>query len=137
MSLEQALADNTAALRENTAVAQATLKALTAAASTQVAPGPQPAADPPKPARGKAKTAPVEAPTAAPAAPAVNAKTVADAVVDIANTVGRDAAVALLREFGAERASGLKPEHYAAVLERAAALKAPQPAGGESSDSLV
>jgi hypothetical protein len=96
----------------------------------------KPKAEPkPEAAEGNAAAASSEpATTAAPAAsstaseqPAADAPapTIADvnaAIIGLAKGKGRDAAVAVLKEFGVAKAPELKPEQYAAVV--AAAKKA-------------
>jgi hypothetical protein len=49
---------------------------------------------------------------------------VADAIIDLANTVSRDAAVSVLKKFGAEKVPQLKPANFADVLADVAVLKA-------------
>lgn len=54
---------------------------------------------------------------------------VADAIIDLANTVSRDKAVEILGKYGAKKVPELKPETFAAVLKDVAAAKAPATAG--------
>ncbi len=59
------------------------------------------------------------APTAAPSAPvaeSVSYQATADAVTKLARTKGRDAAVAVLAQFGAQKLPDIKPEQFAAVV---------------------
>lgn len=121
MSIETLLADNTAAIRELIA----TIKAQTYAEVSQPATTkPATAKAEPKP---KAETKPAPEPVvvdtpeahATPADPEtlVSIDEVKVAVLKLAATKGRDAAVAVLQSFGAAKAPELKPEQYARVLE--------------------
>jgi hypothetical protein len=123
MSLETALADNTAALRE--------LHALLARVSVPTA-----AETPPAPkSRSAAPTAPTSptaeaAPAAAPATTAAASEPTYDdvkrAIIDVSKAKGRDAAVALLAEFKATKGPDLQgtPEKFAPFVARAAELLA-------------
>jgi hypothetical protein len=126
MSLETALADNTAALRE--------LHALLARVSipAEAAPAPKPQA------RSAAPTAPtsptvaadppwVDAPatTAAASEPAaVTYDDVKRAIIDVSKAKGYDGALAFLGEFDAKKGPDLKPEQFAPFVARAAAILA-------------
>ena len=55
---------------------------------------------------------------------------VADAIIDLANTTGREAAVSILKKYGAEKVPQLKPADYAAALADVAVLKADGTLGG-------
>lgn len=124
MSIETLLADNTAALRELIA----TIKAQAYAEVSQPA-APKadhlPAAEKPKPQAAKPAPAPapvVEDTPEAHATPAdpetlVTIDEVKAAVLKLAATKGREAAVAVLQSFGAAKAPELKPEQYGAVLD--------------------
>jgi hypothetical protein len=74
---------------------------------------------------------------------APSAKTVADAIMKLANTVSRASAVAVLAQFKAAKVPELDPKNYAAVLRVAnAALAEAEAAKGStgpepSSDSLI
>lgn len=159
MSLEALLAENTEAVKALTAaiLAQAAAPHQSAhdAAQADLA---EPAA--PKPARGKARAAAANAPTvptatevqaAAPAskpsappspqpasaqtpdAPAANApdyETAARAVTALAKARGREAAVAVLAQFGAARLPEVAPEQFAAVI--AACEQAQEAAGAQA-----
>lgn len=57
---------------------------------------------------------------------------VADAIIDLANNVSRDKAVAILAKYNVKKVPELKPEQFATVLADVAAAKAPA-----ASDSLV
>lgn len=57
-----------------------------------------------------------KAPATEPAPPAVTIKDVAEGVMRVANTVGREAAISILGQFKAAKISEIKPEHYAAVM---------------------
>lgn len=126
MSIEKALADLTAAVDRNTAALSAggatpkTSKKQTA--ETPLAAPPAAAAAAPA-----ATSTPPVAPVAAAAAATVPFKNVADALVLLAETknadgtTNRDAAVALLADFGAKNVPGLKPEQYADFIAKATA----------------
>lgn len=121
MSIETLLADNTAAIRELIA----TLKAQAYVEASQPATTkPAPAKAEPKP---KAETKPAPTPVvedtpeahATPADPEtlVSLDEVKAAVLKLAATKGRDAAVGVLQSFGAAKAPELKPEQYAPALD--------------------
>ena len=132
MSLESAIATLVDAINANTAALGKLVNvgpAPTAAKSD--APAAEKAAKP-----AKEKAAKPAAP-AADAAKAPSAKEVADAVMDIANTVNRDAAKKILTDHGAEKVSSLKPDQFTSVLAACAAVKAAPAAAAESSDSLI
>lgn len=119
MSIETLLADNTAAIRELIA----TIKAQAYAEASQ------PAATKPAPAKAEPKPKPAPAPTpvvedtpeahATPADPEtlVTLDEIKAAVLKLAATKGRDAAVGVLQSFGAAKAPELKPEQYAPALD--------------------
>jgi hypothetical protein len=123
MSLETALADNTAALRE--------LRDLLARVSVPAA-----AEAPPAPkSRSAAPTAPTSptaeaAPAVAPAPTVVASEPTYDdikrAIIEVSKVKGRGAAVALLAEFGAAKGPDLQgtPEKFAPFVARAAELLA-------------
>lgn len=82
------------------------------------------------------------APTAAVAAPAASApasaasaalgggptlQKVADSIIDLANTVSREAAVSVLTKYGAQKVPQIKPADFSAVLADVAILKSGQP----------
>jgi hypothetical protein len=122
MSLETALADNTAALRE----LHALLARLNAApAELPDAPKPQArSAAPTAPSSPTAEVAPAAAPeTSEPAAPATY-DDVKRAIIEVSKAKGRDAAVALLAEFGAAKGPDLQPtpDKFAPFVARAAEL---------------
>lgn len=92
------------------------------------------------PAAAAAAAAP--APTAAVAAPAASApasaasaalgggptlQKVADSIIDLANTVSREAAVSVLTKYGAQKVPQIKPADFSAVLADVAILKSGQP----------
>lgn len=120
MSIETLLADNTAAIRELIA----TIKAQAYAEASQPATKAAPAKAEPKP---KPETKPTPAPAvedtpeaaATPADPEtlVSLDEVKAAVLKLAATKGRDAAVGVLQSFGAAKAPELKPEQYAPALD--------------------
>lgn len=109
MSLEQAIAENTAAMRELIAVL-ASAKAAPAAAAVEPAPK--------KPA-AKAAEKPAEAPKAEPKAnpqTGVDYAPVGAAITAYAAANGRDATLAKLAELGVKSGKELKPDQYAAAL---------------------
>ncbi|MBP8231762.1 MAG: hypothetical protein KAY22_05610 [Rhizorhabdus sp.] len=107
MSLEEALARNTAALEALTA----TLKAGGAKADKTAKPAAAPAA---APAPAATATAATEAPTEAPKpASTATPKQVADALVEVVTKLSRERGVALLAQFGVQQAAKLKPEQMA------------------------
>jgi len=128
MSIETALAENTAALRE--------LHALLARISVPATEGPAPA--PKTQARSAAPTAPTPPTVAAEpaAAPATKAEPsepaaltyddVKRAIIEVSKAKGRDAAVALLAEFGATKGPDLQatPEKFAPFVARATEILA-------------
>ena len=133
MSLEQALAENTAAIKELTAVwaklnAQANVvdksgatevtaagKAVTAktekAAATPKAEKPAAATEASTPSASTASSQ-----KAAESAPALDYAPVGAAITAYAATNGRDATIAKLGEFGVSSGKALKPEQYEAAL---------------------
>jgi len=132
MSLEQALAENTAAIKELTAV-WSKLNAQANAvdkmpADTVVKAGPvEVVAKPEKAVAPKAEKAAVTKPAAsttastassstADAAPAVDYAPVGAAITAYAATHGRDATIAKLGDFGVASGKALKPEQYEAAL---------------------
>ena len=121
MSLEEALAANTAALVANTAALQG--------AAGAPAKAPKKAAAPP--AESVAATPPlaaVVAPAAAPVAatgPGPSFKDLADALVELVTKKDRAAGVAVLAKYGASKLPVVKPEHFAAFLADAQAALAP------------
>lgn len=115
MSIETLLADNTAAIRELIA----TIKAQAyAEASQPAAPKAPPVAAKPTPAPAPVVEDTPEA-HATPADPEtlVTIDEVKAAVLKLAATKGREAAVAVLLSFGAAKAPELKPEQYGAALD--------------------
>lgn len=123
MSLEQALADNTAAIKELIAVwgklnAQANkVSAKVEAGET----GPITAAGKPvaevKPAAAeKPKAEPKAEPKKEAAAPVADYAPVGAAITAFAAANGRDATLAKLEAFGVTSGKNLKPEQYADVL---------------------
>lgn len=148
--IEQLLQNLTDALNRNTAAL--TGEPVVPGANAAPAPAAKPRGRPPKNVDGSAAEAATAhaapaatpAPAAAPAAPVTAAaaaatavagpsfKEAADALIDLANIKGRDAAVALLAAFGATKAPELKPADYAAFIERAKYSVAPQAAAPAS-----
>lgn len=126
MSLEQAIAANTAAIQELTAVwAKLNAQAAKIDKSENVTKV-EAAGKPIKAAPEKAAAAPTEpvktaAPTASssvskPAAAAPDYAPVGAAITAFAAANGRDATIAKLSAFGVTSGKALKPEQYAAVL---------------------
>ena len=141
MSLEAVIQENTNTMRELIAVwskLNAQAKAIdksekvdtVTAAGTPVEAKPEKAAKVEKVAKVEKAEAKPEAPIEQPAAQAESAGdaptiAIADvnaAIIGLAKTKGRDAAVAVLKEFGVAKAPELKADQYAAVV--AAAKKA-------------
>jgi antitoxin (DNA-binding transcriptional repressor) of toxin-antitoxin stability system len=142
MSLEAVIQENTNTMRELIAVwnklagqAKTIDAKVEAGATGEITAGGKPVAEikPEKAAKAKAEpkveaaapAAEPEQPAATPAAEAAPAIAIADvnaAIIGLAKAKGRDAAVAVLKEFGVAKAPELKPEQYAAVV--AAAQKA-------------
>lgn len=128
MSLEQALAANTAAIEK--------LTALLAHPATVISPQPIGSAQPTSPAdvgqapaadrprRGRPPTAATPVPTEQPKstppadAPAVKYEDVRAAVLGLAEKKGHTAAVAVLAGLGVKSAKELKPEQYAEALAK-------------------
>jgi hypothetical protein len=128
MSLEQALADNTAALKEMTAALKAGGRATKPKADAAEA---KPETKPEVKAEAKPEVKPE---------PGVDHKTVAEVVMDIANNFDRDSAVAILKKYNAGRCSELKAADLPAVFKEATAKRAELKAAAEraaTSDSLV
>lgn len=147
MSLEQALKETTEALEIMTAAFQAAMKHLAGGGAPATAPASPPTKPPAAPATAaptspkpkKVATGPVTVikPALKPGETltVTTAKEVADAVIGLANNVSRDAAVAVLTQFGVKVISELKPAQYADVLAAVkAAQTVPAPA---ATDSLV
>lgn len=98
------------------------------AVETQASPAPtQPTAEVAAVTDAPEKTVDASNPTAESAAPAPQASTVADApavsykeaaeaVTKLSRTKGRDAAIAVLKSFGADKLPDVKPEQFAAVV---------------------
>ena len=147
--IEQLLQNLTDALNRNTAAL--TGEPVVPGANAAPAPAAKPRGRPPKNVDGSAAEAATAhaapaatpAPAAAPAAPVTAAaaatavagpsfKEAADALIDLANIKGRDAAVALLAAFGATKAPELQAKDYAAFIERAKYSVAPQAAAPAS-----
>lgn len=66
-------------------------------------------------------TPPADAPAASPAANAPTYQDAAAAITKLSRTKGRDAAVAILTEFGAAKLPDVKPEQFADVIAAAEA----------------
>jgi hypothetical protein len=128
MSIEQALADLTAAIDVNTVA----LRKAAAPVAAPLAPD-APAAGTGKPGRPK-KSAETAAAAAGP-----SAKDAADAVLGLANDkdYGRDYAVKVLAEFGVQRLSDLKPDRYAEAIAAVAKIRATAKQAPADTDSLV
>lgn len=108
-----------------------------AAEATPQEPAAAPAATPTPatPAAAPAAAAPASAASAAVSATGPTLQKVADAIIDLANTVSREAAVGILSKYGAAKVPQLKPADFIAVLADVASVKsglgaAAGPAGG-------
>lgn len=97
MSIEQAIAELTAALKENSELLRKRLSAK-----------PEPVAEP--------EPEPVEEPEPEPVAEPVSYPAVQDAVLAYATAKGKDATLRILAQFGVTTATKLAPEQYAAVV---------------------
>lgn len=126
MSIEQNLADLTAAVNNLTAVLQSKMMAGAVAGSVSVATTEAPKKDAPKPQ--KAEAAASAQPAATQATPAPTDAASGDKPIDftaqiqkpiVAMAAGgkREQALAILKELGAARASDIKPEDYARAVE--------------------
>jgi len=138
MSLEEALAANTAALIANTAAltgakaaapAKGTKSAAAAAAPVQAAPAAAPAVAPVAPVAAPATARAPTADTAPPVTPA-QIKAAADDLTLLANELGQHAkAVAILGEFGVKKMTempqGNIPEFHNRIKAAIAAVQAP------------
>ena len=120
MSLESTLNKLVAAIEANTAAI--------VAANETMSPAPvSTTAEPPKPSSVSAEPAPETPPRPKPEpkpepeAPAatVDKKALAAKVIELAKAKGRDAAAALLAEFGATKVPEVKDEDYGAVFAKA------------------
>ncbi len=141
MSLELALAENTAALNALIAIFTAQASAAQTAAP-EAAPAPKPPAPTPAPTQaaapaptastaGAAATAPAPKaepqPDPEPAAPADEAPdyaTTARAINDLVKARGRQAAIDVLAQFGADTLKAVQPEQFAAVIAACAEVTA-------------
>lgn len=129
MSLEQVIADNTAAIREliaalgaqapkSTAAATAAKPAPTqptAKAEVAAAPAKTAAASTP-PAKSAATAAPASTAATKPQATALEYGPVGAAITAFAAANGREATLTKLADFGVKSGKELKPEQYADVL---------------------
>lgn len=114
MSLEAAIAENTAALKLLTEAIHA---GRAAAAAKQAAPAPAGgAALPPKAAAEAAQREKPPAPPAAAGAAAITYDQVKTAVNALAKAKGRDAVIAALAKFGLAKATDAKPEQWPDLL---------------------
>lgn len=124
MSIEAALAANTAALEKLTAAIQSRSNQASEVEPAEPAPKrgrpSKAASDPAAPAN-----VPTNVPTNVP-----SYKDVADVLVPLAESKGRDTLVGLLGEFGVKSADQIKPEQYSAIMSRAREImSAPAPTG--------
>lgn len=110
MSIEQALAENTAALHALTALLGKLGIVPPAAAAEPTAKVEKPKAEKPKAEK------PAPAPAAEPAAAATDYAPVGAAITAYAAANGREAAIAKLATFGVKSGKELKPDQYAAAL---------------------
>jgi hypothetical protein len=108
MSLEIALAENTATMRQ-------LIELLKGGAIAPAAEEPKKARKPRGEAPPEPETPKVEAKE--PEAPVVEYKTVADAITRLA-AKDRNAAIEILSSFGVKRGPDLKPEHYVDALAK-------------------
>lgn len=115
MSLEQALADNTAAIKDLTSIIRG---ASVAAPATTAA---EPAKT--KGVKKVSETKPTEAVAATPAATGPSLKAVTDTVLDFA-AENSAKAKEILKSFGVSRITELKPAVYPDVLKAVEAAKA-------------
>ena len=138
MSIEQALAENTSAIRELIAAIRAGVPTTAAQVAAVVAEAPEaetakakiPAKDPAKdPAAAEVPDAAEHGKTAAQAVealaghankptPAATYEDAKAAVLKISKEKGRDAAVAVLSTFGAQKLPELQPENYGALVAK-------------------
>lgn len=108
MSLEQALAENTAAIKELIAALN------TAKPEAKAAPKAETKAEAAKPAKPAPKVE--EAPAASVAQPKIDRATLSQAI-NKAAVVNRDEVVRILKSYGAVRGNDLKEEDYAAFIQ--------------------
>ena len=113
MSIESVLEDHTAALRDHAAALLAVAALLAKAVQSNQGVASVDAAT--------CKTAP-EALSTAPRVAATSFDEVKKCIVELSSTKGRDAAVAVLAEFGASRCPDLKPDQHAVFIARAQEL---------------
>ena len=99
MSIEQAIAELTAALKENSELLRKRLSAK-----------PEPVEEP------EPEPEPVEEPEPEPVEEPVSYPAVQDAVLAYATAKGKDATLRILAQFGVTTATKLAPEQYAAVV---------------------
>ncbi len=134
MSLENAIAENTAALKQLIAALNASAVAATAAfiPGALVDLATDAAASTPATTKPATKPAPVAKPVEAKATPAkaddetvaIEYSQVSEAIMSMVRAKGKPAAVALLGEFNVTKGTDLKAEQYAAFLARAEELAA-------------
>jgi hypothetical protein len=123
MSIELALADNTAALRELAAL----LARVSVPAAAEAPPAPKSrSAAPTAPTSPTAEVEPAAAPATTVAASEPTYDDIKRAIIAVSAKKGRDAAVALLAEFGAAKGPDLQgtPEKFGPFVARAAELLA-------------
>lgn len=125
MSIEQALAENTAAIRElieaiknGVPTTTAQVEAVAAEAKAEK-PKAEKKAEAPKPEAEAEPAATPEPKTEPAAAEAVDYDTVAKAITRLSRAKGRDAAVAVLAQFDAKKLPDVAPEQFADVLAAA------------------
>lgn len=121
------------ALNGNLSILIGLLQAGQSIASSAAAPASAPATPKSAPAAAAAPTPPppvAEAATQPEPDAAITFEDVKKAVITISSRkgLGRDAAVNLLKEFGAQRAPDVKPEQYQAFVAKANELLAAHPA---------
>lgn len=127
MSIEQAMADLTAALRENTAALSG------AAKSSKKSTAKEETANPTQTAT-TATAAVTSTPSQTSAPASVTLKEAADVFLKVAE-MNRDTAVSIIGKYGASKLSEVKPDKLAAVLADCQAALAP--AATLSASSLV
>lgn len=131
MSIEQALAELTAAVKENTSAIRSIQPARPA--QSEELPAPSSTESAPAPRRGRKASAtppesgtvaspgtapPAQAPVSAPvASPSVTEKSLGAAVLDLAEHYSHPKAVEILEKYGVRRVGQLKTEQFPAVLK--------------------
>lgn len=115
MSLEIAIQENTSALRELIAAISKGIPTTSTQLAAVIAEAPVKVEE-----TGKAKEPEVTAASAPVTATIVDYEAVKKATLELSKAKGREATVAVLKRFGAEKAPDLKPEQYADYVAAAA-----------------